>query len=332
MANQQQITTLNASLDKALSYFAKNLISRAEWGAIKFDDAELDLKRAKSILDYLKILPLEFLPDAAITQITQTADQLSPTLEAIDKYTILNNAQANRDALVTQLHQKVDSFYTNASPWIPFLAYQKGDVAENLAKLSTAVEDSRNLIVDAKSGIEIKRKEIDEIITAARSASASAGAAVFTQDFDKESTELSNGAGKWLVAAMVGLGITILTAIGFWIYAHNMGELSTSQIVQESIAKVIILSMLITASAWCGRNYKAHKHLATVNRHRALSLRTLKAFSVAASDDQTKNAVLLEATRAVFSAGNSGYLEGGGGSDDNPMKIIEIAKSIVPKG
>ncbi len=67
--------------------------------------------------------------------------------------------------------------------------------------------------------------------------------------------------------------------------------------------------------------------MSTLNRHRALSLRTLKAFSAAASDDQTKNAVLLEATRAVFSAGQTGYLDSAGGGE-SPMKIIEIAKSI----
>ena len=115
---------------------------------------------------------MEFLPDAATNQIIQAANQLTPILEQMDKFTILTNAQATRDSLVAQLHQQVDNFYSNTSPWIPFLAYQKGDVDKNLAKLSSAVQDSRNHIEDAKSDIEIKRKEIDEIITAARSASA----------------------------------------------------------------------------------------------------------------------------------------------------------------
>ena len=73
--------------------------------------------------------------------------------------------------------------YTTIAQWIPFLAYQKGDVAENIQKLTTSVNQANTLVSNAKGEMEAKAREISEIITKAREASAAAGAAVFTKDF-----------------------------------------------------------------------------------------------------------------------------------------------------
>lgn len=111
----------------------------------------------------------------------------------------------------------------------------------------------------------------------------------------------------------------------FWTEAG----LDQGQIFQKLSTKLVVLAVLLSATIWCGRNYKALKHLATVNRHRALSIQTLQAFSAAASDVQVKDAVLLEATRAVFGNVPTGYISDGGGDGD--LKIVEVARSILPK-
>ena len=69
MADTAKVTALNAALDKALELFKKDLIRRKEWGSITFEGAEPDLKRAQDILNYLKQLPTEDLPDNVISQI-----------------------------------------------------------------------------------------------------------------------------------------------------------------------------------------------------------------------------------------------------------------------
>jgi len=329
MATKQQADSLKTVIDKALTYFEKNLLSRPEWGAVNFDGASHDLERLKSTLSYLKILPLEALPDQAVNSITQSINQVTPILDQIDKFNITTgNPAGTRDGIQSQLHTQVDNFYTQASAWVPFLAYQKGDVAENINKLTDALNEARNLIDQAKISVESRKNEIEKIIVATREASASAGAAVFTTDFENESDKHHTSANKWLIATGIGAVLTVVAAIVIWVHAERTNDLSNSQVVQTIAAKLVFLSMFVSASLWCGKQYRALKHLGTLNRHRALSLRTLKAFSAAASDDQTKNAVLLEATRAVFSSGNTGYLDGASSSDDSPMKIVEIVKSI----
>jgi len=106
--------------------------------------------------------------------------------------------------------------------------------------------------------------------------------------------------------------------------------LDTGQIWQKVASKFIILSILLTASLWCGKIYKALMHQSAVNKHRALSLQTFQAFSAAASDTQTKDAVLIETTPSIFSQCVTGYVDAASAADSD-ARVIEIVKSIFPK-
>lgn len=333
MATKEQAKSLVDLITKALEFYNNNLLSRSEWGAINFNGASNDLDRTKNILSYLKILPLESLPDNAINQITSAINQVTPILDQINKFNITTgNPTGTRDGIQSNLHTQVDNFYSQTANWIPFLAYQKGDVAENINKLTDTLNQAQKLIEQTKTDIDKDKAEIDRIIIATREASASAGAAVFTKDFENESDAQEKSAGKWLGATGSGVLLTVIVAVVMWVHAESSAAagLSSSQVIQTVAAKLVILTMFVTGTMWCGRQYKALKHLATLNRHRSLSLRTLKAFSAAASDEQTKNAVLIEVTRAVFQANQTGYLDGQAG-DESPTKIVEIAKVLTGK-
>ena len=123
----------------------------------------------------------------------------------------------------------------------------------------------------------------------------------------------------------------MVAAVVFLVWAHHGSAPSGVLAAQDIAAKLIILSVLVTASTWCGRNYRALKHLSVLNRHKALSLRTMQAFVAAAGDDSTKSAVLLETTRTIFSAGVTGYIDTKDGGDESTLKVVEIAKTLGTK-
>lgn len=330
MAETELVGQLSKAVKQTLEFKNKSLVSKPEWGTITFNNAQHDLQRIFSLLGYLDILPLEYLTDQAAKQIKSEVDNSRPPLDQIEKFTIEQpNAPGTRDELVSQIHQTADSLYTAASPWIPFLAYQKGDVTQNIERLSASVIKANEIVEEAKGDIEKKTNEIEDIIIKAREASAAAGAAVFTQDFNEESDTLSKKATHWLIAAAAFGFATILVAVLTWFWTQ--AGLDTGQMWQKVASKVVILSILITATLWCGRVYKALMHQSAMNRHRALSLQTFQAFTAAASDLHTKDAVLLEAARAIFALCATGYVESGAASADSESRVIEIVKSIVPK-
>lgn len=330
MATQQAAQALRDQIEKALLFREKRLETRSEWGSITFEKASPDLKRIFEILAHLSVLPLDYLTDSAVSQIQAEVTQVAEVFDRVDAFNIEQQTPTQiRDAMVSEMHGRADQLYTAASPWIPFLAYQKGDVAKNIESLTASVGQAQTLIEGAKETIKARQSEIEMIITQAREASAAAGAAVFTQDFKNEALSLDDQADNWLkMTAALALS-TLGFAIAVWLFPVNGDE--TPAIFQRFGGKLAALVTLFTATLWCGRTYKALKHLSTINRHRALSLQTFQAFSHAASDDVTKDAVLMEATRAVFGGVPTGYLDGKGGPEQD-FKIVEIARSLAGKG
>ncbi|MEJ1386465.1 MAG: hypothetical protein RPU91_09585 [Candidatus Sedimenticola sp. (ex Thyasira tokunagai)] len=327
--NEKPLNELREEIDNFTSFDKAQLIKRREWGTISLEEASLDFERIYDIVNYLSVLPLELLTVNSLTTIKTEITNINALFLQINEFTIeSDNPAAQRDSFVSQVQTKADSLYTQASPWIPFLAYQKGDVSKNIESLTESVKEAEQLITTSKETITEKEDEIKNIITKAREASAAAGAAVFTQDFQKESGSLEKAAVKWLrITAILAVG-TLAVALLMWFLAEP--GLDRGQIWQKLGSKLAVLGILISGTFWCGKIYKALMHQATINKHRALSIQTLQAFSAAVDDTNTKDAVVLEATRAVFGNVPTGYIDNSPSSDGD-IKIFEIAKNIIPK-
>jgi hypothetical protein len=68
---------------------------------------------------------------------------------------------------------------------------------------------------------------------------------------------------------------------------------------------LVVLSVFYFAMVATSRNYRAHQHNWTVNKHRQNASSTFETFVKATTDDQTKNAVLLYAAQAIFARGRA---------------------------
>jgi len=329
MSSEAAANNLKTKIKEALAFNKDGLEKRTEWGSVTFEKAAPDFEMIFTILNHLDILPVEHLPDKTINQITPHIDQVIAQLKAISDFTLeTGNPTQARDQLASEIHGHADQLYISATPWIPFLAYQKGEVQKNIEALTSSVTDAKEIVSKAKTDIENKKSEIDNIITKAREASAGAGAAVFTEDFSKEAKTLNDTAEKWLKVT-TGLAITtvILGFVMLWMFQPESG-LDSGQIIHRFGTKVAILGILFTATVWCGKNYRSLMHQSAVNRHRALSLQTFQAFSHAASDDQTKDAVLMETTRSIFGNTSTGFIDEQKAGQEGFMKIVEVAKSV----
>ncbi len=306
------------------------LIHRQKWGEINLDEAKHDFDRIFFITDTLVVLPLDYLTDQIVSQIKQSLDTVQQLFAKIDEFSIsIDNAAQVKNGFITQAKQGSDQLYVAASQWIPFLAYRKGDVAQNIKNLSSAVIEANTIVSNAKSDIETKQDEIQSIITAAREASAGAGAAVFTKDFSRESQRCADSAKTWLMST-VGLALAAISLGVAFVFLPQDG-LDSGQLMQQLIGKFAILGFFITATLWCGRIYKALMHQSAINRHRSLSIQTLQAFANAAEDSQAKDAVLMEVTRAVFGSTQTGYIDSKETHQDASIKVFDVAKSILPK-
>jgi len=327
MATEELLEKLKNLIDACIERTIDDLVNNPGWGTINFEEARPDLEKVYSILNHLKLLPLEMLPDQAINTIIQHGQPILKAITSMSEFTIEQaNPVDQRNTLVNQLRPAVDTFYVNTHLWIPFLAYQKGDIQRNIQELNRTVTDSTKLLEAAKGEVKKKQGEIDKIIVAAREASASVGVGHFTADFLAEAGAQGTNAETWLKATAWMAGLTLIAA-GASMFYHP--TLETSQLIQLTSSKLIMLGLLFTATVWCGKLYKAAKHLEAVNKHRSNALKTFQAFTNAANDNAMKDAVLMETTKSIFALMPTGYLDGDGSHSDSGVKVVEVVKNVA---
>lgn len=328
MATASQIQELQNIVGQINGLNRDTLIKREKWGEISFEKSKGEFSQIFWFSDQIKSYPLDTLPDSVASTMLQSLNDTYSKLKAIDSFSINQGNPSGTSAQLSQeLHSSVDRLFLNCAQWIPFLAHQNGDVVRNINALVERTKEAEQILEGAKAHCSGKRDEVQKIVQEARDASAGAGAAVFTQNFSEESVKLEKDARKWLIATVVMIAGTVSLAAVFWGFTE--AGLDQGQVFQKLTTKLFVLALMLTGTLWCGKCYKALTHLVIVNRHRALSLLTLQAFANAASDSQTKDAVLLEATRSIFGNVPTGYVDSL--ATDNDHKVVEIIRSGLPK-
>lgn len=329
MLKPEKIETINELSASIISTTIDSLTSNtAKWGSINFELAKEDLSSIYSLCNHLLSLPVSILPEAAADKIIDSLTKCGQTVTKIKEFNIENGSPTGtRDQIITEVKTHSEQLLNNTKEWVPFLAYQKGDVQKNIEELSGAVNEAKGILENASKEAASTKKAIDKIVTAAREASASAGVAVFTKDFSDQADSLNGEAKRWLIAAGILATSTLIAALIFLFVPIDVTK-SKAQIFQYLTSKIVLFVVLITSTIWCGRIYKALKHQVTVNSHRANALKTFQAFVSAAADESTRDAVLLETTNSIFSSSPSGYLDATESTSDNSKKVYEIVKTI----
>jgi len=331
MSKEAKIEELKTALATALDFYKRDLEQRSEWGEITFTDAQNDLKRSKQMLDELNILPVDQLPEDVLTQIIGQVNAFTTAIGGIDSYTIKQaNPEVQSKSLMTTLKAKADSMYKIITPHIPYLAYMRGDVASNIQKLSETLSQASNIVEKTKDDMDDKKEQVDQILSDVKAESAKVGVAGFTDEFNSESVKLNTEANKWLKYTSGFACTSLLFAIAGLAMSLCFPATDSTQVLQISISKLLIISILATATLWCGKVYKALKHQSSNQRHRALGLMSLKSLINAAHEPQVKDAVLLEVTKSIYGQTSTGYIqEKQADSNSGSVKVVEVVKNIV---
>lgn len=132
-----------------------------------------------------------------------------------------------------------------------------------------------------------------------------------------------------MVATVILAALTVLFGfLSVSYYADKITSLSTAQAVQVGLSKLVILAVLYFGLVWAGKIYKAQQHNYVVNQHRHNALNTFETFVKATGDEQTKNAVLIQATQSIFSPQHSGFTAQEKELTTSPQ-VLEIFRSFM---
>jgi hypothetical protein len=139
--------------------------------------------------------------------------------------------------------------------------------------------------------------------------------------------------------AQVWLLISILSLCLFGLFAYNLNSIfpinldkAPSVVTLELVTRLLIISVAIYVISFCFKQYNVQNHLATLNKHRQNTLNSFKLFmsSLDPNDASTRNALLIEVAKAIYEAGNSGYITSKDGGEGSPS-IVEMTRFIGQK-
>jgi hypothetical protein len=213
--------------------------------------------------------------------------------------------------------------------WLPSLSF-----ALDNSQVEARVESARHAAENAQqaaarfSELEVKTAEVLKTL---QEQAANTGTAKYAETFKELADKFQSSSGDWLTVLLGS--VALLVGFGVWLLWPTSADVTpteqpTSLLITHIAGRVAILSALVYFLGWAARNYRASKHNEIVNRHREVALRTLDLFREAARDDNTKDAVLLRTTEAIFQHQGSGYQ----GTDAEPAPVTSTIVEVLRRG
>ena len=314
--------------------------------ALSFIDAVPYVERVYSLLLELKDLDITPLPDASLTTINGIAVHWLAKIVAINSFKAeQGNAASVRNQMLAAIKSESDKHVALLMPFVSFIRSRSFDVSETKKQITKQVNEVKDGL-DGQLGVaESKLDELDLLVKSAKEATAGLGVATNSIVFAEEAVKHNEAAVVWLKWTLV----TVMVALAYAIYVvvssggmidtpSTTSTTSTTDISDKLLEhaihglfpKLILMSILLGITTWCGKNYRSHKHNEVKNRQKQIALSTFETFSGGARDPVVKDAVLMRATEAIFNHGDTGYSTSDSTSE-NSSQVFELFRGSSMK-
>lgn len=304
---------------------SKELI-RSDLGTANFERGVPLLKRTVELFGDLRSLDVDILPLEFLRRIDQRTVIALNWLEQVRGFTLegQSNPTGTRDHLLQQLENEYAGHMTEFGPYIGYLLVKQTDFNALDAAARDKMRELNEFTTETRAEQDRIRADMDAALLSVRAAAAQAGVGQQSITFEDQVEKDTATARRWLWT-VIGIGCLSVVALGWLLFGWDPSGETTAEIVREIGGRFAVLTLLAFALGFTVRQYTSSKHNEVLNRHRQNALRTFETFVSAADDKETKDAVLLEATRAIFTPQSSGFLRSGR-EPDSPSTMVEIVR------
>ena len=303
--------------------------------------AHAPLLAAYELLREILISPREWLIGLSggdIQQIREYLGQWHKTARAIWDINPSTSKEAHTEVL-QQIFRFSDEVKRQLGQVVTYLKSKKSEqletqvnttVAEAVEELKAEMDLLQKHREEAEQNEATRQKEFAELKNKIEDKLAKETVSKHKAIFAKQAEEHLQASQRWLLATS-GL-IVVFGAVFYWLFeALRLGATELIGVFQNVFTKGFLLTLIYFVLNRFGKNYTAHKHLEIVNRHRQNALDTFDTFVESAGENrETRDAVLLAATNAIFDANQSGYLSAKTKGTDNANPIQQVVRAVLP--
>lgn len=318
-----------------LSAFDPNELARKDLGAdLNFETGVSFFARTLRLFHVLAQSDLEEIPFQKLQEINSVAVSSRDLFRNIQTFSVAkyqNNPINQRDSFINAARDQYDNIFNYVAPIVAFTVRKGVDFQRLEDEARQTIERMNTTALEFDNRLRATVKEAEQALEAVRRVAQEAGVSQHAIHFKGEADSQSRNAKPWLVSTIVLASATVLSGVLMVVrYFFVLPTLTPSQSVQLAIPKVFIFSVLLSATIWAGKTYRAYRHNAIVNRHREHALLTFQAFVKGTGDEATKNAVLLQATQCIFSPQQTGFIEST--SEMTHPQVLEIFRNFGKTG
>ena len=240
-----------------------------------------------------------------------------------------NQYQVTNDGIANLYQEDLDLL----PPLIERINILKLNPTEVESKITQALQSIKE-IEKIKGEAEKSKENIDLAIKEVRDALGKEGALISAKDFEDQAKEHKELAKNWFRGAIVSIVLTAVLVVVLFsgllpsLNLKNVGD-DYPRIIQVTIFKIILLSIAYLIVHQALKNYKVNQHLYVLNKHRQLTLEVYPLMAKATNDQEQSNAIVAQASKAIFDPGTTGYLDGE--ENPNPVNLTEIINKVVDK-
>ena len=332
---QQQKThlELRKTLDALNAINPESLVRTEILGKeLNFETGLPVFQRTLNLFKDLSECNLDNIPHESLTQLYNHAKDVLALFEQIKSFSIQQHTQnpvEARNSLINQVRDRWQQDYIAITPHISY-AVRRGTDFDALER------EARGTLTLQKQLAEEFRNEKDKILVEmqgalqrVRQAAAEAGVAQHAIHFKDEAEFHKRHSLYWLIATIFFGILTIYYALfSLGPDLSNLSDATFPEVIELIIPRLIVIIVLSFGLVWSTRNFSASRHNFVVNRHRQNALSSFETFVKGASDPQTKDAVLLQATQSIFVPQDSGFVKNE--STTQPVsQIVEIVRGMT---
>ncbi len=326
--SQDTLHKFETSLESIRPLNAKDLIRREELGSeLNFAVAENDFELAINLFKGLSAIDITRVPEEKIKDIINAMSSFLAQINSIRTFKASEGVD-RRIELIDSFSRNYTSWFNIISPIVAYCTKAGTDYDALQRKAREALETFTNLQSTAAEEIKLNQQKIEETLAAVRKAAAEVGVTQHTTNFSDAATNFSKEKKLWMKVICTTLVIIIVYSFAaFWWCPIKLNEPYFYHFLQSALPRFTGLIALFYFLVIASRNYRAQAHNYIVNKNKQNALSTFETFVKASDNDEIKNAVLLQTTKAIFSNSPSGYLKNES-DDDSPTQIIEIVKDV----
>ena len=331
MSSEEQreaaLEAVEEELAGLLATAAEQLVRTEDLGkALDFSSGQPVFERRLRLFRKLQDAGLNDLPLPLLEKIRNSVSQASAEFQQVMDFSPTGQSpQSERDNLIRQIENRYHSEFNTVGLAIAY-GQQTG---ANLEQLQRTARDIVEAVASSKDEASEQLEEVRRTAESVKRAAAEVGVSQHATQFQQEADEHKSTSQRWLGCVAVSACVTIvLAALNVWWLYRTVAEegLDVSQALQLSVAKLLLFSALYFALVWLVRMYRSACHNQVVNQHRANALQTFETFVNAATDQQTKEAVLLRATDSIFGHQASGFDEAR--RESGSANLLEITRDL----